>query len=154
MLKWEGRDQSTNHRQYSSKARLPHGYRIGHSSTSFLCRIEFSNKFSVTKLSTFLIRAWGEFLWIISNLCRDLIYIVCYITRLTSPIAAKWRIYFTNLSQHWSDDGLSPSHYRHQCCIILISTFRNKLQSNCVQNSNMFIQENAFENVVSKILSQ
>ena len=42
-------------------------------------------------------------------------------------------------------------HYLTQWCIIVNQTLINKLQSNCIQNSHIFIQENAFENVVWKM---
>ena len=45
-----------------------------------------------------------------------------------------------------------PSHYLNQC-IIVNWTFRNKVQSNCIRNSNIFIQENAFENIIWKMLA-
>ena len=51
----------------------------------------------------------------------------------------------------------APSHYLNHCCIIVNWTQRNKVQSNCIWNSNIFIQENASENVVweiAAILSQ
>ena len=45
-----------------------------------------------------------------------------------------------------------PSHYYlNQCCIIVNWTDRNKRQSNFIQNSNIFIQANAFENIVWKM---
>ena len=48
-----------------------------------------------------------------------------------------------------SDNGWSaPSHYLNQCWNIVNSNLRNKLQWNPRQNSFIFIQENAFENVV------
>ena len=46
---------------------------------------------------------------------------------------------------------LSPSQNLNQCCIIVNWTLRNKLQSNCIRNSKIFIQENAFENVIWKM---
>ena len=42
-------------------------------------------------------------------------------------------------------------HYLNQWCIIVNQTLIIKLQSNCIQNSHIFIQENAFENVVWKM---
>ena len=42
----------------------------------------------------------------------------------------------------------APSHYLYQCWIIVNWTLRNKLQWNLNKNSNIFIQENAFESVV------
>ena len=41
-----------------------------------------------------------------------------------------------------------PSHYLNQCCIIVNWTIRNQRQSNDIENSKIFFQENAFENVV------
>ena len=51
----------------------------------------------------------------------------------------------------------APSHYLNQCWDIVNWTLRNKLQWNINQNSYIFIQENAFERVISEmsaILSQ
>ena len=42
----------------------------------------------------------------------------------------------------------APSHYLIQCWNIVNWTVRNKLQWNFHRNSNIFIQENAFENLV------
>ena len=51
-----------------------------------------------------------------------------------------------------SDNGLSaPSHYLNHCWNIVNRTLRNKLQWNFNQNLYIFIQENAFDNVVCKI---
>ena len=56
-----------------------------------------------------------------------------------------------------SDNGLSPgrrpSHYLNQCWDIVNQTLRNKLQWNVDRNSNIFIHENAFENVVCQMAS-
>ena len=60
-------------------------------------------------------------------------------------------IYFSKIA--WS----VPSHYLNECWNIVKWALRNKLHSNCYWNSNVFIQENAFENVIwemSAILSQ
>ena len=46
----------------------------------------------------------------------------------------------------------TPSHYLDQCWNIVNLTLRNKLQWNFKQNSYIFIQENAFENVVRNVL--
>ena len=51
-----------------------------------------------------------------------------------------------------SDNGL-PSHYLNQCWNIVNWTLGNKLQWNFNQNSNIFIQENAFENGVCEMAS-
>ena len=45
----------------------------------------------------------------------------------------------------------APSHCLHQCCSIVNWTLRNKLQWNLSQYSYIFIQENAFENVIWKM---
>ena len=45
----------------------------------------------------------------------------------------------------------APSHYLNQCWNIVNSNLRNKLQWNNKQNSFIFIQENAFENVVCEM---
>ena len=50
-----------------------------------------------------------------------------------------------------------PSHYLNYCWVIVYWTLRNRILCNFNQNSCIFIQENAFENVVCKmapILSQ
>ena len=60
-----------------------------------------------------------------------------------------------NIDQHlfreWLGAWLAPSHSLNQCCIIVNWTLRNRLLSNCIWNSSIFIQENAFENVVWKM---
>ena len=49
---------------------------------------------------------------------------------------------------HWS----VPSHYLHQCWNIVNWTFHWKIfQWNVDRNSNIYIQENPFENVVPKV---
>ena len=55
-----------------------------------------------------------------------------------------------------SGNGLSPacsapSHYLNQCWFIVNWTLRNRPQWNFNRNSNIFIEENAFENVVWKM---
>ena len=47
----------------------------------------------------------------------------------------------------------APSHYLNQCWNIVNWTLRNKLQWTFNRNSNIFIQEIAFENVVCKMAS-
>ena len=44
-----------------------------------------------------------------------------------------------------------PSHYLNQCWNIVNWNLRNKLQWNIQRNSYIFIQENAFENVVCEM---
>ena len=56
-----------------------------------------------------------------------------------------------------SDNGLSPwaapSHYLNQCWIIVNWILRNKRRWNLNWNSNIFIHENALENVVCEMAS-
>ena len=47
-----------------------------------------------------------------------------------------------------SDAYMRQCHYQNQCWNIVNKTLRNKLQWNFNRNSNIFIQENAFESVV------
>ena len=58
-------------------------------------------------------------------------------------------------NHHWFRQWLVawslPNHYLNQCWNIVSWTFGNKLQWNLNQNSYIFIQENAFENVVWKM---
>ena len=51
------------------------------------------------------------------------------------------------------DNGLLPSHYLNQCWNIVDWTLGNKLKWNLNQNSNIFIQANAFENVIWKMVA-
>ena len=48
---------------------------------------------------------------------------------------------------------LAPSHYLNQCWNIVNCTLMNKLQWNFNRNSNIFTEENAFENVFCKMTS-
>ena len=90
----------------------------------------------------------------IKVLFNDIILAVCGNTILNSfrPRDAYTR-QWTN--QHWFRQWLvawpAPSHYLNQCWNILIWIHRNKLQWNINRNSNIFIQDIAFENVVWKM---
>ena len=59
------------------------------------------------------------------------------------------------INQHWFRYCLvawsAPSHYRNQWWNIINWNLRNKLQWNLKRNSYIFIQDNAFENVVWKM---
>ena len=59
------------------------------------------------------------------------------------------------VSQHWFRSGLvtwpAPSHDLNQCWDILNWTLGNKIQWNLNRYSNIFIQENGFENIVWKM---
>ena len=48
---------------------------------------------------------------------------------------------------------VGTSHYLNQCCNIVNSNLRNKRQWNLKRNSYIFIQENAFENVVREMVA-
>ena len=50
--------------------------------------------------------------------------------------------------RYWLGAWSAPSHYQNQCWNIVNKTLRGKRQWNFNQNSNIFIQENAFESVV------
>ena len=53
-----------------------------------------------------------------------------------------------------SGNGLSaPSHYLNQCCRLINWTLSNKFQWNLNLNSNIFIKENAFENIICEMVT-
>ena len=52
----------------------------------------------------------------------------------------------------WLVAWSAPSHYQNQCWNIVNKTLRNKLQWIFNRNSNIFIEENTFENVVCEML--
>ena len=74
---------------------------------------------------------------------------------MKSLIEAEWRIYASVNKHHWFKQWLvvwsAPSHYLNQSWNIVNWILRNKLQWNLNRNSYIFIQENAFENVVWKM---
>ena len=53
----------------------------------------------------------------------------------------------------WLVAWTAPSHYLKQCWIIVNWTLRSKLQWNFSRNSNIFIEENPFQNVVWKMVA-
>ena len=59
-------------------------------------------------------------------------------------------------NQHWLRLWLvawsAPSHYQNQCWNIVNKTLRNNIQWNFNRKSNIFIEENTFENVVCEML--
>ena len=61
------------------------------------------------------------------------------------------------INHHWFRQWLvawpAPSHYLNHCWNIVNWTLGNKLQWNLNRNSNIFIQENAFENNVCEMAS-
>ena len=50
--------------------------------------------------------------------------------------------------RYWRFAYSVPSHYQNHCCVIVSWALRNKLQRNFDQNTNVFIHENASENIV------
>ena len=60
-------------------------------------------------------------------------------------------------NHHWFRQWLVvwsvPKHYPNQCWSIVNRTLGNKLRWNLNQNSYIFIQQNAFENVVWKMVA-
>ena len=64
-------------------------------------------------------------------------------------------ICISNLGYHWFRLWLvacsAPSHYLNRCWHIVDWTFGSKFQWNFYQHLNIFIQENAFEDVVCEI---
>ena len=67
-------------------------------------------------------------------------------------------LHFTSVSflPHWGrvkHIWPAPSHYLNQCWNVVNWTLRNKLQWNLNRNSNIFIQENAFESVVGETVA-
>ena len=77
------------------------------------------------------------------------------------PLLTHWgrvtHIWVGNVTIIGSDNGLSPGrrqiHYLNQCWYSVNWTLRNKLQWNFNWNSNIFIRENALQNVVCKMAS-
>ena len=62
----------------------------------------------------------------------------------------------TKVSHHWLKKGLvaysAPSHYLNQCWFIVNWCFRNIIQWNFSLQNKIFIQGNAFENVVCETM--
>ena len=74
------------------------------------------------------------------------------------PLQTHWGretpICVTKQGHHWFRYWLvawsAPSHYLNQCWIIVNWTLSNIFQWNLNQNTTIFIEENAFENVIWK----
>ena len=86
-----------------------------------------------------------QFLWILI-----LLYEFLHIKNYSTHWRRVTHICVGNLTIIGSDNGLSPSHYLNQCWNIVNWTLRNKLQWNINRNSYIFIQENAFKNIIWK----
>ena len=86
--------------------------------------------------------------WSIQHLCCR----TCAIRNPLTPRPLVPHICVSQSGQHWFRWWLvawtAPSHYLNQCWNIVNCTLRNKLQWNLNLNSNIFIQEIAFESVV------
>ena len=80
-----------------------------------------------------------------------------YLTRLFNSLRPNDAYMPRWTSHHWFKSWLvawtAPSHYLNQCWNIVNWTLRNKRQWNFNRNSYVFIQENAFENVVCEMAS-
>ena len=73
-------------------------------------------------------------------------------------IEAGWRIYcVTEVSHHcfrqWLVACSAPSHYLNQCWLIVYWILSSKFQWNSNRNSNIFIEENMYENIVCKMVA-
>ena len=92
-------------------------------------------------IEIFTLRAWGKPQNVISIDLTDWGWVthIC-ITNLGHRWFRKWLVAFS-----------VPSRYLNQSCIIVNWTLRNKPQSNCTRNSNIFIEENAFKNLIWKM---
>ena len=90
---------------------------------------------------------WGLDAWVTKWLVNSLRPSDAYMRQLTNHHWFRW----------WLVTWPAPNHYLNQCWNIVNWTIRNKLQWNLNRNSNIFIQENAFESVICEmaaILSQ
>ena len=88
-------------------------------------------------------------------LCRTLWFIDVLTSvnslRPSDAYMRRWQNH--NWFRLWLVAWPAPSHYLNQWWKIVDWTLRNKLPWNFNRNSNIFIQENAFENVVCKMAS-
>ena len=115
---------------------------------SMIIRLSVSES-TVAKTSWSLVSTMEEFTAILLMLIPMRSHKLTHLCRVTHICVSKSTIIV-------SDNGLSPdrrppSHYLNQCWNIVNWNLRNNLQWNINQNSYIFIQENAFENVVRKL---
>ena len=87
----------------------------------------------------------------VSMLCAFLVFTKCFLFLYHCCILSEIKLTTTTTRpsdayMHW----WTTSHYLNQCWNIVNWTLSNKLQWNFNRNSNIFIQENALENVVCK----
>ena len=101
------------------------------------------------------IESLNEFFRFQSEIRRTLRYINC--THVFTRWGRVTHKCICKLTITGSDNGFvvwtAPSHYLNQCWNIVNWTLENKFQWNLNHNSNLFIQENAFENIVCEIAS-
>ena len=88
---------------------------------------------------------WDLWDWLIAFAFHSFIW-------LYELIEAEWRIYVSKIWHHWFRYWLvackAPSHYLNQCWFVVNWNPWDKLKRYSHQNSNIFIQVNAFENAV------
>ena len=96
-------------------------------------------------------------IWTKNDLICWCIYAALGENGLKDPVKCNYKeICCISLAIYWFFTK-ETSRYLNQCWFIVNWTLRNKLQSNLNKNSNIFIEENAFGNVLRKtaaILSQ
>ena len=102
-------------------------------------------------------RSWGKGNRRFSISCTFGMYCIHYDTKWLTHWGRVTHICVGKLNHHWFKWWLvawsAPSHYLNQCWNIVNSTLRNKLQWNLNRKSNIFIEENTFENVVCEMVS-
>ena len=85
-------------------------------------------------------------------LCIEPVLWICLLDICITHWGRVTHICVSKLTIISSDNDLSKtSHYLNQCCNIGNSHLRNKFQWNLKRNSYIFIQEIAFENIVSEL---
>ena len=77
--------------------------------------------------------------------------VVSFLRILLTPWGRAMHICVSDQTIIGSDNGLSPSHYLNQCWNIVNLTLSNKLQWKGNRKSQIFIKENAFENIVCEM---
>ena len=84
-----------------------------------------------------------------------IVIIWCYLLTMMLHIEAEWCTHTSKTNHHWFRSWLLSwsitSHYLNQYWIIVDLNLGNKLQRNLKWNSFIFIQVNAFKNIVCKM---
>ena len=99
--------------------------------------------------------------WCLSVFCLFSVYLSLFLKPNQHPRLNSLRpsdAYMRQQTNHpwvrwWLVAWPAPSHYLNQCWNIVNSNLRYKLQWNHKQNSFIFTQENAFENVVCEMVN-